>query len=137
MTEPDSARVQAFLAASVETYEELEVLLLLRGKREHEWTVDEIVAVLRLRAGTIEAACVALGDAGLLRESIESRGRAYGYAPRDAALDDAVAALARMYAEDRLAIVKMMSANAIERIRTAAMRTFAEAFVIGKDKKGG
>jgi hypothetical protein len=137
MSEPEYREVEAFLAARVESYEELQVLLLLHEHRDREWTVEEIATTLGIRGSAIEQACAALCDSGLLRDRIESRGRMFGYGPRDSALDNAVAALARLYQLDRLAIVKLMSANAIERIRTAAMRTFADSFVIRKGKQDG
>lgn len=45
--------------------------------------------------------------------------------------------LASVYTSRPIDIMRLMSANAIERVRTAALRTFAEAFVIRKDGRGG
>jgi hypothetical protein len=42
--------------------------------------------------------------------------------------------LARAYALQRLEVVKLMTANAIKRLRTNALNAFAESFVIHKDK---
>jgi hypothetical protein len=61
----------------------------------------------------------------------------YCYSPQDPKLHEAVVGLAREYREQPIAIIKLLSTNAIERVRTAALRTFADAFVIGKDKNRG
>jgi hypothetical protein len=42
--------------------------------------------------------------------------------------------LERVYAEQRLAVIKLMSDNAIERLRTGAARAFVDAFLIGRKK---
>jgi hypothetical protein len=44
--------------------------------------------------------------------------------------------LMALYAEDRLAVVAALSSIAMRRIRTMAARTFAEAFVLKRSKKG-
>jgi hypothetical protein len=59
------------------------------------------------------------------------------YSPSDVGLDGAVTDLAQAYNENRLEVIKLMSANVIERVRTSAMRAFADAFLLGGKKKDG
>jgi hypothetical protein len=133
----ERGEIEAFLGSAVETFEELEVLMLLHEHRQREWTADEIAAKVGLCGIAIGQACVALRDTGLLRGRIETGAHAFCYRPRDPTQDHAVAEIARLYTVDRLSIVKLLNANAIERIRTAAMRMFADAFLIRKGRKGG
>ena len=57
----------------------------------------------------------------------------YAYRPVSPDLDAAMARLEREHAGRPARIIQLMSANAIERVRTAALRTFADAFVPGRD----
>ena len=59
----------------------------------------------------------------------------FAYRPVSSGLDTAVGRLEREYAERPILIIQLMSANAIERLRTAALHTFADAFVLKKKDK--
>ena len=61
----------------------------------------------------------------------------YIYAPANPDLAHAVEVLARVYETDRAALMNVMNASAIERLRTKAMRAFADAFIIRKKDKNG
>ena len=62
----------------------------------------------------------------------------FAYRPTSSGLDAAAGRLDREYAERPIRIIQLMSANAIERVRTAALHTFADAFVLKKkDSDGG
>lgn len=60
---------------------------------------------------------------------------AFRFAPATAALSAAVDELARLYGDQRAAIMAEMSINAISRIRSSSLRAFADAFVIGPRKR--
>ena len=47
------------------------------------------------------------------------------------ALDEAIGNLAESYDENRLEVINLMNTNAIERVRTSAMRAFANSFLLG------
>jgi hypothetical protein len=64
-------------------------------------------------------------------------GPEFRYAPATVALDAGVSALARAYADQRLEIMKLISANAIERLRTAAIRAFSDSFLIRRKRRDG
>jgi hypothetical protein len=53
---------------------------------------------------------------------------------RAAGLEMTIARLATVYAARPIEIIRLMTSNAIERVRTAALRTFVDAFVLRKDK---
>jgi len=50
---------------------------------------------------------------------------------------ETLARLVEVYEEQPIEIIKLMSTNAIERVRTAALRAFADAFVLHKGKDNG
>jgi hypothetical protein len=45
--------------------------------------------------------------------------------------------LLEVYESNRIELMMLLSANAIERMRTGALRAFADAFVIGRNRKDG
>jgi hypothetical protein len=61
----------------------------------------------------------------------------FRFAPQDRALRDEAIHLAAVYGQSRLAVISTMSANALERVRLAGIRTFAEAFRLRENKRHG
>ena len=128
--------VRALLRERIESYEQLEVLFALRNDRR-EQTAQEMsvqLAIDRTLADSTLAELQAQGLAELRGRDPEPR---YLYAPANPQLDQAVAHLARLYAEQPIAILKILSANAIRRVRTGALRAFADAFILRKDTDRG
>jgi len=127
-----SADVRALLHEHIETYEQLEVLLLLRRERHEQWTVDALATRLHVRAELIGSALDRLEAAGLVLATGAAAASRYAYRPVSSGLEAASGRLDREYAERPLRIIQLMSANAIDRVRTAALHTFADAFVLKK-----
>jgi len=123
--------VRALLHEHIESYEHLETLLLLRRERYEQWTSETLAARLRVRPELIESALASLKASGLV-ETLGVAPTRFAYRPASSGLDGAVGRLAREYAERPILIIQLMSANAIERLRTAALHTFADAFVLHK-----
>ncbi|HEX3835555.1 MAG TPA: hypothetical protein VHW25_01215 [Steroidobacteraceae bacterium] len=115
----------------IESYEELEILLLLRLEATEVWSETRISDRLGLSAALTADAISTLIARGLVKRQGE-RPRCV-FAPCPEALDEAVTALARSYTSQRLEIVKLMHSNAIKRMRTEALRAFSDAFVLRKD----
>jgi DNA-binding transcriptional regulator LsrR (DeoR family) len=131
---PDDVR--ALLHGHIESYEQLETLLLLRREHHEAWTTEGLAARLHVRAELVERALARLKASGL----VEATGTAptrFAYRPTSSGLDAAAGRLEREYAERPILIIQLMSANALGRLRTAALHTFADAFVLKKDKKDG
>ena len=128
------ADVRALLDEHVESYEQLETLLLLRRERYEEWTIEGLATRLRVRAELIETALAGLKTSGLV-EAIGAAPARFAYRPTSSGLDAAAGRLEREYAERPILIIQLMSANSIERLRTAALHTFADAFVLKKKDK--
>lgn len=136
MSEGDlPTNVQALLYEHIESYEQLEVLLLLRLEAVETWSEERISSRLKIPSAMAAEALGALIKSGLVK--LRADWPRYEYAAETRALDDAVGTLARLYTTHRFEIVKLMSANAIKRMRTGALRAFADAFVLHKDKDNG
>jgi hypothetical protein len=137
------AEVCRLLFDHVTSYEQLEALLLLHARPAQWHSATQVAAALHIDAANAAAALMALARQRLL--GAEAAGGAGGqrwlYAPADGRLATSVDKLAQAYGRQRLEVVKQMSANAIERVRSSAARTFADAFLLGgnrrKDGDGG
>ena len=128
------AEARSLLFEHVSGYDELEALLLLHAAPARAWTVVEVAAALRIAALDAAAALGELSAHRLLATENASAPERFRYAPADGALAAGVDRLAQAYAGQRLDVVKQMSANAIERLRSSAARAFADAFLLGKKK---
>ncbi len=126
--------VRALLHEHIETYEQLETLLLLRRERYEQWTSEGLAARLRVRGELIAPALAGLEASGLVQAAGLTPTR-LAYRPASPGLDAAAGRLEREYAERPILIIQLMSANAIERLRTATLHTFADAFVLKKKGK--
>lgn len=125
---PDDVR--EFLHDRVESFEQLRALLYLRQGREQAWSADELAQAIRLdREGVAEGLQKLCTDGFIVEEA-----NRYRYVVGSVELEATLDRLARAYRDELLEIMRLMSANAIERLRTAAIRTFADAFVLGRKK---
>jgi len=129
--------VQIFLRDRIESYEQLELLLLMCADSEASWTQEMLSSRTHMAASLVQGALKGLESAGL----VDARGHAsetrYTYRRQHDSVEVTINRLATAYREYPIPIIKLMSANAIERLRTAALRTFADAFILGKDKNRG
>ena len=131
-----SGFLQAFLRGSIGSYEELEALLLLARERHRSWTDSEVAEALKVEVDGITAALNELGAVdGLLEVAPQAGQLRFKYAPKSEMLRQVVDELAVAYTDQRLVIVQLMSANALERVRAAAVRRLANAFRIERPKK--
>lgn len=132
--EPDE-QLRLFLHDSVKSYEELEALLFLARNENRDFSADAVTSALNATAGSLDEALEELASVGGLIEVTQRSGALlYRYAPSDATRQR-VTDLDAAYAERRMSVVQMLSANALERVRRAAMRRLADAFLLGRGKK--
>jgi hypothetical protein len=129
---PDDVR--ELLHEHIESYEQLETLLLLRRERYEEWTVEALAARLHVHAELVETALAGLEAGGLVKATAAAPAR-FAYRPTSSRLDAACGRLEREYAERPILVIQRMSAHSIERLRTATLHTFADAFVLKKKDK--
>jgi hypothetical protein len=132
--------VRQLVLDHVESFEKLEILMLLREHPETGWTADSVSARLSLSSSSATAALRALHGSRLLdlRAGAEP---VFRYAPALPKLARTVEGLAAVWEHDRLSVMKFMATSALERVRFSAVRAFADAFSLGgrnvKGKKNG
>ena len=127
--------IRAFLRDYIDSFESLEILLLLRRERT-ACTAEELCRRLKSRAPMIDDALASLVRARLITTD-QNVLTLYTYADEDSARDAIVASLESVYRDEPIRIMQLMSTNAIERVRTSTIRAFADAFVVRKDKGRG
>ena len=126
--------VRELLECHIDSIEKLEVLLILHGGRDRGWTTRELTARFN-RPVPIGRALQSLKDCGLAQTRARDPDAQHVYEPANPALDEAATALVRAYRDHPIAVIRFMSANAIERLRRSAMRAFSDAFV-SRNRKG-
>lgn len=132
---PDE-HLRLFLHDSVKSYEELEALLFLARHENRDFSAEAVTSALNATAGSLDEALEELASVGGIVEVTQRSGALlYRYAPRDEFTRQRVTDLDAAYAERRMSVVQMLSANALERVRRAAMRRLADAFLLGRGKK--
>ncbi len=135
MLSEQSQRLGRFLRDHVSGYEELETLLFVAREATQDWTDSEVAASLNVPIEPISSALASLLSTGIVEAAQRGELTAYRYAPKSDRLREEVAALQRAYSEQRLIVMQLMSANALERVRGAAKRRLADAFRIERPKK--
>lgn len=135
MSEPQvPVRVQAFLREHVGSYEELAIVLLLSETPDRAWTPGDVAGALRLPDSVAEEALDGLASGLLVRAARSPAGTTYEFSPANDELRTLVAEMARAYAEHQLEIVRLMTANALERLRARTLSTFSDAFLVKRKR---
>jgi hypothetical protein len=116
-------QVSDFLAAHIDSVLELELLLLLRARRERAWTAAELASELKIdptwAAGQLEK----LAGRGILGRA-EPAG-CCRYEPKTPEVEAAVAAVADAYATHRVSVIGLIFSKP-----TSNLKSFADAFRI-------
>jgi hypothetical protein len=115
--------VQIFLRTYVESYEELELLLCVRAFGAAWCTSAELGSSKGTAPAGVDEALARLRQRGLLEGRDEPSPPSYRYQPRDAELERAIDELVSRYRDDPTGVMKLMTANAVERVRNQAART--------------
>jgi len=132
--EPLAPELQSFLLEHVESFEQLELLLLLCRERDRERTAAELAQQLRIQVELASEVLHVLCQRGLLAARDSLSEGPFCYQPREAALDAAVLQLLHAYESNRLEVMRVMSANAMARVRGSALRAFTGSFLLRKEK---
>jgi hypothetical protein len=123
--------VQDLLRGHVESYEHLAILLLVYCEPMRRWSEPELSERLRIPPQLAADAVSGLLAAGLLSADLKEDPPRYRYAA-SGATDGAIGRLALEYTQDPTRVVRLLNAIAIERVRTSAVRAFADSFVLKK-----
>ena len=112
--------VQALIASSIDSVEQLEVLLLLHGSGGREWRAADVSGALSTTEPSAARCLASLAQSGLLRADDEI----YRYEPRPE-LRPPVDALSRIYSRYRVRIIQLIFSAP-----TGNVQSFADAFRI-------
>lgn len=134
MNEPTAFQdLRQFLFDNVATYDELEVLLLLERQPEPAWTINAAAQALGVSADACQVALENLAAHGLL--VLGGDPITFRYAPASRQLREGAGQLQHACRKDRFAIVQLMTTNAMDRVRAAALDKFEGALQLREAKK--
>ena len=122
--------VRELVIGHIDSVVQAEILLLLQANPAQAFSAEQVGQVLRIDANGAEAQLAHLQSHGMLRAGPDGRGYVYG--PQSVELGDAVAGLARAYADRRVTVIALIYSKP-----TDQLRSFADAFRIRKDKDRG
>ncbi len=123
-----TSEVQDFLAKHIHSVEQLEVLLLLYGNPNREWSAEAVSQELRIPAASASERLDNLCALNLLDVRTASD-VVFKFNPRDGKLLQAVRALSEAYRTHRVAVITAIFTKPSE-----PLRDFANAFRLKKDK---
>jgi hypothetical protein len=124
-------QVKAFIADHIDSVVQLEILLLLVRRSPAECSAQDVAHELRIEPSWAAARLAELQTRGMLvvTEGTEPR---YRYGPNSPALQEAINLLAKTYISHRVTVTALIFAKPPE-----ALRSFADAFRIRKDRSNG
>lgn len=125
-----SETVRSLVCDRIHTIEQLEVVLLMAAEPETAWTTDSVAARLEIDPELAESALRRCVETELCRPLAGAQ-PAYTFAP-DLPSAQGIRELAAVYPRARVEVLMLISACAMERIRTAQLHTFAQAFLMRK-----
>lgn len=129
-------QLQDFLRDNVSSFEELEILLLLVRAPRRAWSTAEVAVSVGLPEELVARALDTLASSSRLVERATNTGSPQLY--RLVAPDDAqtvLEKLRRVYDEQRVSIMRIMTANALARVRSSAAQRLADALRLDRGKK--
>lgn len=132
MPDEDLIDCQAFLEEYVTSYEQLEVLLLLRREQPRALEPAQIAAQLRLSQPMVQAALDHLVSLKML-EATTGEAPGFRSRPLTAKADAQLQRIAEIYEVAPPRLMKVINRQAIERVRAKA----AQAFKLRKKLDGG
>lgn len=127
------ADVRQLLREHLTGFERLEIALLLRAHPHEDWDVAALTRQTGIAAELALEALQGLKAAGLIATPA-GNALSFRYGPANPARAAAMDRLARVYREQRAAVMSLMSVQAIERIRSRSIRAFADSFVFTRKK---
>lgn len=129
MTDPDFPDdLRAFLQEYIPTVDAAELLLVLAREPERRYRIDDAIDAMRPTVLSAPAARRYLAQFEVQGLLASEGGSEYRYSPATPALEAAVRALAKVYNERPVTLVRMIYSPKDEKIRS-----FADAFRLKKD----
>jgi hypothetical protein len=121
-SDPDKEAARRLISEKIDSFEKLEIVVYLHRSGYAATTPAEIAKATSMATDEVTKCMHELKAQGVLDPSGP-------WAP-------AIATLSRMYDEDRIEVLNLMTNTALARVRKEAARVFADAFVLRPKKKG-
>lgn len=125
--------LRQFLTVHVHSFEDLEVLLLAHRRRGQKFDATDAARTLNIEQELAVGSLTKFVAAGIMSESLGNPSL-YEYSA-EGIFDERVGELVRAHEEQRIAVITTIASNAIVRVKSSAIKTFAEAFLLRKDRK--
>jgi hypothetical protein len=122
----------AFIRRYIHSFEELEILLLLRESPFRPWTASQVYDAIRSNLQSIERRLEKLSAQQLLASAVQDKILQYRYQPANAELAGLVDELAAAYKEHRVVVIEHIFAEPLSPIQS-----FADSFRIRRNEKNG
>lgn len=124
--------IRRLIADHINSVEQLEVLLLLRGKANREWSAAEVAEEIRTSETSARSRLEDLAARGFLAQRRDGARDVYQYAPLSNTLRDQVDRLDHAYAERRFTVIDLIFSKPIDKLRL-----YADAFRFRRDDSDG
>jgi hypothetical protein len=121
------APLQSLLHAHIDSIDQLEILLWLYRHSNESWSASSVASALHLPTGVTEEALQVLGKGGFLGVTVAAEGLLFFYRPASTELEELMGRLGEVYPQQRIAIMKLLTAGAISRLKARALHTFVSA----------
>jgi predicted ArsR family transcriptional regulator len=112
-----STELKEFVAGHFHSVSRLEVLLFLSEHRDRVWSASVVGRKLNLTSAAAKEHLDYLVSQGLLKVVNETTDERYGYRPSCDELDKTVGQLSNAYAKQRVAVLTMIFANPVDKVR--------------------
>lgn len=120
--------VKRFIDLHLESLAQLEALLLLYGSPQQAWSATELAKTMYVPTESASALLADLARRKLASPVAEVDTR-YRFQPADSEAAEAIADLAAIYQERRVAVITQIYSKPLSKVQT-----FADAFRFGKEK---
>ena len=123
-----SEELDKFIAAEIQSLEQLEILLLLSGNPHRWWTAKGVYEVVKSSPASVEDRLNEMAARGIVRKEAETEVR-YQFGPTDDQTWRTVSELREAYKERSVKVVQAIYSKPPD-----AVQEFARAFRIRKDR---
>ena len=117
-----AGEVREFLRQHIQSVEQLEILLLISGSPDRDWTLAAVYEIIRSSERSVATRLEEFTDKGFLRCN-PGPPATYRYAPKDEKLRSAVSATAKAYQERRVRVVEAIFSPELD-----PLQGFSDAF---------
>lgn len=118
-----------FLHSSIDSVEQLQILLLLAEDNSSDWTIDSVSRELRSTYGSVEKRIMDLQNSGVLTPEASLDGK-LRFLPSSPAIKEIVLELTQIYRQRPHRVIAQ-----IYNKPPAALQSFADAFLWKKEEK--